>query len=138
MTGWLKDGEPCDHPGCLSPVTHPCEGCGRVAGQGRPWNEERRWVQEYCASFFEESSAERQTRELAEHYHDVTDAYDVLLCGNPRGIPENSEQWRACIENARRTREELYQCIRPLGVTPQQWTDAIRLAAQRTRNRCRD
>ena len=24
--------EPCDHPGCLSHVTHPCEGCGRVAG----------------------------------------------------------------------------------------------------------
>lgn len=29
-----KDGEPCFHPGCLSHVTpsHPCEGCGRVAG----------------------------------------------------------------------------------------------------------
>jgi len=29
----LKDGEPCDHPGCLSHVSHPCEGCGRVAGK---------------------------------------------------------------------------------------------------------
>lgn len=28
----LRDREPCDHPGCLSHVTHPCEGCGRVAG----------------------------------------------------------------------------------------------------------
>lgn len=28
----LKDGEPCGHPGCLSHVTHPCEGCGRIAG----------------------------------------------------------------------------------------------------------
>jgi hypothetical protein len=27
-----QDGEPCDHPGCLSHVTHPCEGCGRIAG----------------------------------------------------------------------------------------------------------
>jgi hypothetical protein len=26
-------GEPCRHPGCLSHVTHPCEGCGRIAGQ---------------------------------------------------------------------------------------------------------
>lgn len=29
----LKDGEPCYHPGCLSHVTHPCEGCGRIAGR---------------------------------------------------------------------------------------------------------
>ena len=29
----LEDGEPCDHPGCLAHVTHPCEGCGRVAGR---------------------------------------------------------------------------------------------------------
>lgn len=28
----LKDGEPCDHRGCLSHVTHPCEGCGRIGG----------------------------------------------------------------------------------------------------------
>lgn len=27
-----KDGEPCKHPGCLNHVTHPCEGCGRIAG----------------------------------------------------------------------------------------------------------
>lgn len=29
----LRDGEPCGHPGCLSRVSHPCEGCGRVAGR---------------------------------------------------------------------------------------------------------
>lgn len=29
----LKDGEPCGHPGCLHHVTHPCEGCGRIAGR---------------------------------------------------------------------------------------------------------
>lgn len=28
----LKPGEPCDHPGCLAHVSHPCEGCGRIAG----------------------------------------------------------------------------------------------------------
>ena len=38
----LKPGEPCDHPGCLSHVSHPCESCGRIAGQGNytlkhPW-----------------------------------------------------------------------------------------------------
>lgn len=26
-------GVPCEHPGCLSHVTHPCEGCGRTAGR---------------------------------------------------------------------------------------------------------
>ncbi|MGE5807179.1 MAG: hypothetical protein ACM34M_15400 [Ignavibacteria bacterium] len=28
----LKDHEPCDHPGCLNHVSHPCEGCGRING----------------------------------------------------------------------------------------------------------
>lgn len=31
--GYLRDGEPCNHPGCLSHVSHPCEGCGRIAGR---------------------------------------------------------------------------------------------------------
>lgn len=138
MTEWIKNGEACDHPGCLSHVTHPCEGCGRVAGRGRPWNEERRWAQEYCASFFEESSVKRQTRELAEHYHDVVDEFDLALCPRTAGFPTNSEERRASMENARRTKEELYRCVAPLGVSPQTWTDEIRRAAQRTRGRCRD
>jgi hypothetical protein len=25
--------EPCDHPGCQSHVSHPCEGCNRMWGQ---------------------------------------------------------------------------------------------------------
>lgn len=25
--------EPCDHLGCMSHVSHPCEGCGRQWGQ---------------------------------------------------------------------------------------------------------
>jgi hypothetical protein len=118
MSPSLKDGEPCGHPGCLNHVTHPCEGCGRTAGRGRPWNEERRWTQEYTAAFFEESIAESQTRELADHYHDSVDEADILICGNSRGLPETSEQRRASYDNARRTREELYNCLRPLGLLP--------------------
>ena len=30
--GEYRDGEPCDHPGCLSHISHPCEGCGRIGG----------------------------------------------------------------------------------------------------------
>lgn len=29
----LKDGEPCSHKGCLLHRSHPCEGCGRIAGK---------------------------------------------------------------------------------------------------------
>lgn len=28
-----EDGAPCEHPGCLNHVTHPCEGCGRINGK---------------------------------------------------------------------------------------------------------
>lgn len=100
--------------------------------------DESQWAQEYCVSFFEESSAERQTRELAEHYHDVTDEFDLALCPRTAGFPTNSEERRASMENARHTKEELYRCVAHLGVTPQMWTDEIRRAAQRTRGRCRD
>jgi hypothetical protein len=31
-----KFGEPCDHTGCASHITHPCEGCGRIAARRRP------------------------------------------------------------------------------------------------------
>jgi hypothetical protein len=29
----LPDGVACGHAGCLNHVTHPCEGCGRIAGK---------------------------------------------------------------------------------------------------------
>ena len=32
------DGEPCGHSGCMSHVSHPCEGCGRVNGMREPNN----------------------------------------------------------------------------------------------------
>ena len=31
-----EDGEPCSHAGCLSHVTQPCGGCGRLAGINWP------------------------------------------------------------------------------------------------------
>ena len=33
----LRPDQPCGHPGCLHHVSHPCEGCGRIAGR---WPEE--------------------------------------------------------------------------------------------------
>ena len=32
----LGTGVPCEHPGCLSHVSHPCEGCGRILGVPAP------------------------------------------------------------------------------------------------------
>lgn len=32
-----KDGEPCDHKGCASHITHPCECCGRTGARGEIW-----------------------------------------------------------------------------------------------------
>jgi hypothetical protein len=29
----MRDGEPCSHRGCLNHISHPCEGCGRIAGK---------------------------------------------------------------------------------------------------------
>jgi hypothetical protein len=29
----LREGEPCSHKGCLSHLSHPCEGCGRIGGR---------------------------------------------------------------------------------------------------------
>lgn len=35
----LRDGEPCKHPGCLSHISHPCEGCGRIGGRAMPMDD---------------------------------------------------------------------------------------------------
>jgi len=32
----MPEGEPCEHPSCLQHVSHPCEGCGRIAGYALP------------------------------------------------------------------------------------------------------
>jgi hypothetical protein len=38
----FRDGVPCEHPGCLSHISHPCEGCGRIGGVWFPrWYEEK-------------------------------------------------------------------------------------------------
>ena len=33
VTTQYPDGVPCNHSGCLSHITHPCEGCGRKGGK---------------------------------------------------------------------------------------------------------
>jgi hypothetical protein len=31
---YYPNGMPCEHKGCLSHMSHPCECCGRIAGEG--------------------------------------------------------------------------------------------------------
>jgi len=31
----LKDGEPCNHKGCLKHFSHPCEECGRIGASDK-------------------------------------------------------------------------------------------------------
>lgn len=33
MEKTLEEGKGCGHLGCLSHITHPCEGCGRTGGR---------------------------------------------------------------------------------------------------------
>lgn len=40
MTMAVPEGVPCKHPGCLSHISHPCEGCGRIGGRNKPTREQ--------------------------------------------------------------------------------------------------
>ena len=39
-----KDGDPCNHPGCLNHVEHPCEKCGRTQARGEYTSSKAKWV----------------------------------------------------------------------------------------------
>lgn len=45
-TRQLPDGVPCGHAGCLSHLSHPCEGCGRIGGRRPIYNMEDNAAQE--------------------------------------------------------------------------------------------
>lgn len=38
------NGQPCKHKGCLSHVSHPCEGCGRISGNGIVYELEKKEI----------------------------------------------------------------------------------------------
>lgn len=43
-----KDGVPCDHPGCTSHRSHPCEGCGRIGAREVSEKSKPRELAEEC------------------------------------------------------------------------------------------
>ena len=77
-----QDRQPCDHPGCLNHITHPCEGCGRVAGHGivyKPWIdkispiEKKNWV-----NINEYQKAEELKREMREVTAKLNELVDLV------------------------------------------------------------
>ena len=69
MSDELKDGQPCSHPGCLNHVSHPCEGCGRIAG--KKMSEELK----PCSPFY---WAELYCRELVSHEGTLMELLNLL------------------------------------------------------------
>jgi hypothetical protein len=124
-------GQACDHPGCLSHVTHPCEGCGRIAGRGyylasQPiipvdLQDIRRWA--------DNRSFDGLCR-LADQYLSETEAYDRTVCTGPiehGGIrPASSEEFSLISRNASRVYEKLAELAEALGYHRKDLRYAIR------------
>lgn len=64
------DGVPCPLPGCLSHVTHPCEGCGRIAGY--PVEGESR--EEFERDRMGQTGADNAAKMVATHSHVLSSA----------------------------------------------------------------
>ena len=82
----LERGEPCRHPGCLSHVSHPCEGCGRVGGtitleEALAIEAENKRLAEENARLKAELAALKARRcETCRHWNRVADS-DFGVCG---------------------------------------------------------
>ena len=89
-TQLLRDGEPCDYPGCLSHVSHPCEGCGRIGGMIAPtviyWQRREAASQRMLARVMHENRVRDEclkvaTEALVWYDNDITNcriAYDAM------------------------------------------------------------
>ena len=59
---YYSSGQPCDHPGCASHVSHPCEQCGRVAARGEATVPGKTWL-----IYWNDLAFERETREIIRY-----------------------------------------------------------------------
>jgi len=83
----MTDPKPCAHPGCLSRVSHPCEGCGLV------------WGTEII---------EAQAEQIAKLREVLSDLMDVQN-GSP--LPKYTEDW----EEATAAADEILSEAEPKG-----------------------
>lgn len=102
------DGVPCHHPGCLSHITHPCEGCGRIGGHPnvtypfvflddtqRPWlihmdsEDEGPWLYRWVEGIKGWTTARKATPgDMRWHAKRVSDTHAVLYSRTrPCAIP---------------------------------------------------
>ena len=96
-----KDGDPCDHLGCLAHASHPCEGCGRIAGKIDPaarWLIERRiyLVGETMRREFRAVLLRRLLSTEGSTIDDATrDCREVLKWGERNGLFDLETLWEA-------------------------------------------
>lgn len=69
-----KPNQPCRHLGCLSHITHPCEGCGRIGGLYPPGTPP--YNKELADKLIEKYNDERWDRALAFRHEDKIKVYD--------------------------------------------------------------
>ena len=81
MSEW-REREPCDkHSFCLKHVTHPCEGCGRIAGVSLPpaWHDYITQLESENAAFKREN--EGLMKYVPKHVLKEWEHYRALLTG---------------------------------------------------------
>lgn len=88
----LEDGKACAHPGCLHHFSHPCEGCGRIAGRAPTPIEEK--ILARC------STIERERDGLAARLRRATIQNRRLTCvycgqAYPTGTPASGKDVEA-------------------------------------------
>lgn len=117
-----KDGEPCDHKGCLSHVTHPCEGCGRVAGMavaeagGKVTPEEVCYIMQMEAWMKEMDALEKQIRTTIETSLEITEQNVIQLQWHLKRIERGVQEHADWIAKHDMTQEE-YLAVVKSGVT---------------------
>lgn len=88
-----KDGEPCSHPGCLSHISHPCEGCGRIGGHRRtteqteqhewgpwhPWCSTYRCIHPGCYKNMPSEEVAKRLNEYETQNNTNADLLEVLI-----------------------------------------------------------
>jgi len=69
-----KPWQPCRHLGCLSHITHPCEGCGRIGGQYPPGSPP--YNKDLADKLIEQYNETAFGREIAFRGLDYIEVYD--------------------------------------------------------------
>jgi hypothetical protein len=93
--------------------------------------------QEFMGMPTPSTPAEIKLRELAERYHDETEAYDRTVCTGEirRGsiMPANGQECALINRNADMVRHLLWLEASDLGITWREWLEAVQAAGRRGR-----